>query len=205
MDAAHEFDYPQDVTVSASQGPTPSQTVGPFFHYALPYEAGPDVVGAQRPRAVTLEGRVLDGAGEPIPDALVEIWQADESGRFGTAPRLYETPSPEGFRGFGRCPTERDGSYRFRTVKPGGVPTVDGRAQAPHIALAVFARGMLRQAVTRVCFDDEPDANGTDPLLSTLEPTRRGTLLARATSGGYHFDVRVQGENETVFLDVSER
>lgn len=200
-----EFNYPQDLTLGASPGITPSQTVGPFFHYALPYETGPDVAGTERADAIQLGGRVLDGAGEPIPDALVEIWQADEAGEFTTSAGIYDKPHPRGFRGFGRCPTGSDGDYRFHTVKPAAVTTVDDRAQAPHIAMAVFARGMLRQVATRVYFDDEPKENGTDPLLSSLQPRRRATMVAESVAGGYHFDVRIQGEGETVFLDVFER
>ena len=205
MGMPEEFNYPQDPALTASPGVTPSQTVGPFFHYALPYEAGPEVAGAQRPGAIRLHGRVSDGAGAPIPDAMLEIWQADEFGQFVTTPGIYDKPDQTGFRGFGRCPTGTDGGYEFRTVKPAGVSTVDEVAQAPHIAMAVFARGMLRQAVTRVYFDDEQSANGTDPLLCALDVDRRATMIAGSTTDGYRFDVRIQGQGETVFLDVFER
>ena len=202
---AERFNYPQDPTLGASPGQTPSQTVGPFFHYALPYEAGTRVAGARRPGSIRLGGRVLDGAGAPIADSMVEIWQADESGVFVTTPRIYEVPEPGGFRGFGRCATGPGGEYEFHTVKPAAVATVDGRAQAPHIAMAVFARGMLRQAVTRVYFDDEADANSADPLLSGLTPQRRATMVATRTGDEFRFDVRLQGDDETVFLDVFTR
>jgi protocatechuate 3,4-dioxygenase alpha subunit len=198
-----DYTYPVDPTVAASAGLTPSQTVGPFFHTALPYEAGPQVAGAARPGVVTLAGRVLDGAGAPVPDALVEIWQADERGSFVDVPGVYREVSATGFRGFGRCPTDESGGYRFRTVKPGAVPTVDGTAQAPHVAMSVFARGMLRRAVTRVYFPDE--ANDADPLLAGLPEDRRGTLVAAADEDGYRFDVHLQGDQETVFLDVFAR
>jgi len=201
---ADELTYPV-TDVAASAGLTPHQTVGPFFHDALPFDVGPDVAGPDRPGAVTLSGRVLDGRGNPVPDALVEIWQADEAGRFVTAPGIYAEVEKDGFRGFGRCPTDPDGRYRFRTVKPAGVPTLDGEPQAPHVAMSVFARGMLRRVVTRVYFPDEADANSADPLLLAVEEERRGTLLASAGQDGYVFDVRIQGDDETVFLDVFAR
>jgi protocatechuate 3,4-dioxygenase alpha subunit len=199
-------EYTYDVTdVAASAGVTPYQTVGPFFHYALPYEHGPRVAGPHRPGAFRLSGRVLDGEGNPIPDALVEIWQADEEGQFVAEPGIFAEVTDGAFRGFGRCPTDSDGCYEFRTVKPAGVPTIDGQAQAPHIAMSVFARGMLRRTVTRVYFEDEPEANTADPLLVSVEDARRPTLIATATEDGYRFDVRIQGDDETVFLDVFAR
>ncbi|HSE72019.1 MAG TPA: protocatechuate 3,4-dioxygenase subunit alpha [Nocardioidaceae bacterium] len=201
--AAEDFVWAQDDSVAATPGLTPSQTVGPFFHDALPYPEGPDVAGADRPGTITLAGRVLDGAGDPIPDALVEIWQADENGTFVEAPGIYAEVSPTGFRGFGRCATDTDGGYRFRTVRPAAVPTADGRPQAPHIAMSVFARGMLRRLVTRVYLPE--GAHGSDPLLDALPATRRDTLVAVATEDGYRFDVHMQGERETVFLDVFAR
>lgn len=197
------FEY--DVTdVAATPGLTPSQTVGPFFHDALPYEEGPAVVGPEREGAFTLTGVVYDGAGEPITDSLVEVWQADEAGAFSRTPGIYEAPAADGFRGFGRCPTDRQGRFSFRTVKPAGVPTADGTAQAPHLALSVFARGMLRRGVTRVYFGDEP-ANAADPLLRSLPADRAATLVAAPEGDGYRFDVHVQGDRETVFLDVFAR
>ena len=196
-------EYIYEITdVPASQGPTPWQTVGPFFHYALPFPAGSAVVGSARPGAFTLHGQVYDGHGDPLPDALVEVWQADESGTFRDQPGIYEEPAPDGFRGFGRSATDDDGHYTFTTVKPAGVRTEDGVDQAPHIAMSVFARGMLRRVVTRVYLDSEP-ANDSDPLLSSVDPQRRGTLVAVSEEGGYRFDVRLQGDGETVFLDVS--
>jgi protocatechuate 3,4-dioxygenase alpha subunit len=198
------FSYEQHDDVVASEGPTPSQTVGPFFHYALPYDAGPRLAGADRAGTITLSGRVLDGEDAPIPDAMVEIWQADEYGRLETV-GVHGEVGPGEFRNFGRCGTTADGGYQFRTVKPGAVPTVEGTQQAPHIALSVFARGLLRQVVTRVYFDDEPTANASDPLLAAVAADRRATLIATGVDGGYRFDVRVQGVDETVFLDVFAR
>ena len=197
-----EFIY--EVTdVPASAGITPWQTVGPFFHFALPYEHGSAVAGARRPGAFTLHGRVYDGEGTGLPDALVEIWQADEHGTFVKDPGILSAPAPDGFRGFGRAATDEQGHYSFTTVKPAGVPTGDGAAQAPHIAMSVFARGMLRRVVTRVYFDDEAETNTSDPLLSSLEDARAATLVAVSDEDGYRFDVRLQGNDETVFLDVA--
>ncbi|MER7131859.1 protocatechuate 3,4-dioxygenase subunit alpha [Streptosporangium saharense] len=161
--------------------PTPSQTVGPFFGYALPYDQGPDLVAEGHPGAITVEGRVLDGAGEPVPDAMLELWL----GEAGTRRALDRTG--EGVSGFGRCPTGADGSYRFRTARPAG----------PYLAMLVFARGLLRSVATRVYLRDGPD-----PLLDTLDPARRATLIAEPVGeGAYRFDVRLQGEGETVFLE----
>jgi protocatechuate 3,4-dioxygenase, alpha subunit len=196
--------YLYEVTdAPASEGITPWQTVGPYFHYALPYESGPQVAGSSRSGAFTLHGYVYDAEGTPIPDSLVEIWQADESGRFVDEPGIFEAPGAEGFRGFGRCDTDAEGHYAFTTVKPAAVPTEDGVDQAPHIAMSVFARGMLRRTVTRVYFDDEAAANASDPLLSSVGAPRSTTLVAASDERGYRFDVHLQGAEETVFLDVS--
>lgn len=185
--------------------PTPSQTVGPFFGYALPYDSGPVLVDADAQGAIRLWGRVLDGAGEPIPDALVEIWQADGAGRFNDRPGIYETPGAGSVRGFGRCATDGEGAYAFSTVRPGAVPLTDGTTQSPHIVLSVYARGMLRNVLTRVYFPEEVAANASDPLLNSVDADRRDTLVASREQGGYRFDVHLQGDEETVFLDVFER
>lgn len=203
--AEPRYTYPQDDTLTASPGLTPSQTVGPFFHDALPYDTGPRVAGPERTGTIRLTGQVVDGDGTPITDALAEIWQADEHGDFVETPGIYDEVTGDGFRGFGRCATDDVGRYEFVTVKPGPVPTVDGRPQAPHIALSVFARGMLRRVVTRVYFADEEAANAGDPLLGSVDESRRPTLLASPVEDGYRFDVRIQGDDETVFLDVFER
>lgn len=171
--------------------PTPAQTVGPFFSHALPWPDGPAVVTPDAPGAFWLRGRVLDGAGTPVPDALIESWQADPAGRFG-----------RGFRGFGRCPTDPQGRWAIRTVKPGPVPGPDGAPQAPHLVLSVFARGLLNRLVTRVYFADEAGPNAADPVLAGLPEPARETLLARQTGGGYEFDIRLQGDHETVFFAV---
>ena len=166
---------------------TPAQTVGPYFSIGLPWPDGPEVVPAGAEGAIWLRGRVLDGEREPIPDALVETWQADPDGR-------YETP---GFRGFGRCPTDDEGHWAIRTVKPGAAG-----GQAPHIAVSVFARGLLHRVVTRIYFADEADANAGDRVLSGLDEPARATLVAAREEDGYRFDVRLQGPDETAFFAV---
>jgi protocatechuate 3,4-dioxygenase, alpha subunit len=175
---------------------TPSQTVGPFFAFALPYEGGERVVPRDHPGAIRIAGAVGDGAGEPVSDALIEIWQADPAGRYA------HPEDPRGgkaaFTGFGRCPTDAEGRFEFATVKPGQVPP-----QAPHINVTVFARGLLKQLVTRIYFPDEEAANAGDPLLSSIsDPAVRATLVARPHDGALRFDIHLQGENETAFLDV---
>ncbi|WP_034274757.1 protocatechuate 3,4-dioxygenase subunit alpha [Haloechinothrix halophila] len=173
---------------------TPSQTVGPFLHIGLTWDDGPYVVPKDMQGAVWLRGRVLDGAGEVITDALVETWQADPDGRFDH-PDDSRGPA-QGWRGFGRSDT-RDGGYAIHTVLPGAVP-----GQAPHIDVSVFARGLLHRVVTRVYFPDHADQHADDPVLSSVPANRRDTLIATRTDDGYRFDVRIQGERETVFFDV---
>jgi protocatechuate 3,4-dioxygenase alpha subunit len=171
---------------------TPSQTVGPFFAIELPYADGPYVVAEGSDAAIWLRGRVLDGAGEPIPDAMVESWQADADGRFDGE-----------FRGFGRSGTDADGEWAILTLKPGPVPAPDGGRQAPHLDLMVFARGLLAHVVTRLYFDDEEDANAADPVLSSLpDDNARATLIAAREDGGYRLDIHLQGPDETVFFAV---
>jgi protocatechuate 3,4-dioxygenase alpha subunit len=171
---------------------TPSQTIGPFFAVGLIWADGPEVVPEGTPGAVWLSGRVTDGAGEPVPDALVETWQADPEGRF-----------PPGFRGFGRCPTDPEGRWAIRTVKPGPLPAPDGGLEAPHLNVSVFARGLLNRVVTRVYFPDEAAANAADPLLASIpELEVRARLVAVAEEGGLRFDIRLQGEQETPFLAI---
>jgi protocatechuate 3,4-dioxygenase alpha subunit len=171
---------------------TPSQTIGPFFSHALPWPGGPQVVAPATAGAFWLRGRVLDGAGEPVPDALVESWQADPAGRLDN----------QEFRGFGRSPTDEAGRWAIHTVKPGRVAGPGGRWQAPHLVLSVFARGLLNRLVTRVYFPDEAEANAADPVLSPLAGPVRATLLARPAADGYGFDIRLQGEHETAFFSV---
>jgi protocatechuate 3,4-dioxygenase alpha subunit len=166
---------------------TPAQTVGPYFSIGLPWPDGPDVVAEGTEGEIWIRGRVLDGEREPIPDALIETWQADPAGRY----------AGEALIGFGRCPTDDDGAWAIRTIKPGA--TGD---QAPHIAVSVFARGLLHRVVTRIYFPDEAEANAADPVLASLDEAARATLVAVREEDGYRFDVRLQGPDETVFFAV---
>ena len=183
-------------------GTTPAQTIGPFFSHALPFKEGPNAVLLGTPDAFWIRGTVFDGAGEPVPDALIESWQADPAGHFDHPEDPGRAPAPPGFRGFSRCPTDESGRYGLLTVKPGPVPGPDGRLQAPHLALSVFARGLLHRLVTRVYFADEAAANEADPVLSTVPEPARGTLIAAVSDDGYTFDIRLQGEHETVFFAI---
>jgi protocatechuate 3,4-dioxygenase alpha subunit len=182
---------------------TPSQTVGPYFAIGLPWPAGPFAVPEATPGAIRITGTVYDGAGAPVPDALIETWQADPDGRFAD---LHDHGGPSqvpGFRGFARHGQEDgDGTYEIVTLKPGPVPGLVGTPQAPHIDVSVFARGMLNRCVTRIYFADEAEANAADPVLARVPPERRGTLIAEPTDTGYRFDIRLQGEGETVFFAV---
>jgi protocatechuate 3,4-dioxygenase, alpha subunit len=184
---------------------TPSQTVGPYFAMRLPWPEGPFVVPAGTEGAITIIGRLFDGAGDIIPDGLIETWQADPDGRFAH-PDDPRGPVPGGykeFRGFGRCETSLDGSYRIVTLKPGPMPFGDGQTEAPHIDVSVFARGMLDRSVTRVYFPDEAAANAADPVLREVPAERRDTLIAvPADDGLLRFDIHMQGAEETVFFDL---
>jgi protocatechuate 3,4-dioxygenase alpha subunit len=192
---------------------TPSQTVGPFLALGLPWADGPFVVSEGTPGAITITGLVLDEAGEPVPDALVETWQADPGSRFDHPddPRGAAAPAIHGFRGFGRSATDSDGGYRIVTVRPGPLPCPAGGTEAPHLDVSVFARGLLDRVVTRIYFADEAEANAADPVLSAIaEPERRETLLATpdglpgggGEGGEFRFDISLRGERETVFFDV---
>jgi protocatechuate 3,4-dioxygenase alpha subunit len=208
-------------------GQTPSQTVGPFFHYGLPWKGGADLVGQSelgaRPdlipeghyvlnqtsakgpvtgEVIEISGRVLDGDGQPIPDALLEIWQANAAGRYASADDAREdVPLDPNFIGFGRASTSANGEYRFRTVKPGRTPGPGNSWQAPHIAVGVLGRGLIKRLCTRLYFEDG-DGNAEDPILAMVPDARRQTLIAEKIEGGYRFDVVLQGERETVFFDV---
>ncbi|HJQ47363.1 MAG TPA: protocatechuate 3,4-dioxygenase subunit alpha [Amycolatopsis sp.] len=174
---------------------TPSQTVGPYLAIGLPWEDGPTVVPEGTPGAVVITGCVHDGAQDPVPDALIETWQADPDGRFDH-PDDPRGRVP-GFRGFGRCPTDPQGTFRILTLLPGAV-----QGQAPHIDVSVFARGLLDRLVTRIYFPDNSEANAADEVLNSVPADRRHTLIAEKTGDGYRFDVRLQGDGETVFFDV---
>lgn len=186
---------------------TPSQTVGPFFSKALLHEGWNDLTARDAVgQTVVITGRVLDGDGAPVPDALIEIWQANAAGRYNHPDDVRDLPLDPRFSGFGRAGTDEQGRFRFRTIKPGPVPGVGGTMQAPHLNVSVFARGLLKRLVTRIYFPDEP-LNAQDPVLTSLpDVTRRTTLIARPASGGsgqdLHFDIVLQGDNETVFFDI---
>jgi protocatechuate 3,4-dioxygenase alpha subunit len=187
---------------------TPSQTLGPYFSMKLKevalLAADADVPG----RRIRVEGRVLDGDGKGVEDALVEVWQADAAGRYRhPADARGELPLHEGFSGYGRVHTDfKTGSYGFLTVKPGGTPDPQGGRQAPHLSLIVTARGMLVHLHTRLYFSDETEANAEDLVLSRVPAERRSTLVAEITDDGevptYRFDVKLQGDGETVFFDL---
>jgi protocatechuate 3,4-dioxygenase alpha subunit len=186
---------------------TPSQTVGPFFEFGLLRPPRAEVVPSDYPATrIRIEGVVLDGQGAPVPDAMLETWQADPSGRY-PHPEDPRTRLMHGvvdiFQGFGRCGTDAEGRFWFLTVKPGSVPWTDGRPQAPHIDVSVFARGLGKRLVTRLYFPDEAAANAADPLLSSIEDaSARATLVARDEAGMLRFDIRLQGEGETCFFQI---
>jgi protocatechuate 3,4-dioxygenase alpha subunit len=194
-------------------GITPSQTVGPFFKYGLTPDGQYDWNDAFTNNLVTpdtsgdrirVEGRVFDGDGQPVPDCMLEIWQADAQGRFADPKDQRALPNV-GFRGFGRCGSNPDGEYKFDTIKPGPVPDPDGKPQAPHMLLAVFARGMLLHLYTRIYLGGEA-GNAADPVLALVPAERRGTLIAMRQPGNgnavYRFDIHLRGDNETVFFDI---
>jgi protocatechuate 3,4-dioxygenase alpha subunit len=184
---------------------TSSQTVGPyvrigFERLAIEEMAPPGVAGER----ITLTGRVTDGDGKPLNDAVVEIWQANAQGKYAHPEDAQDKAIDALFRGFGRSLADADGRYRFATIKPGRVPGPDGALQAPHLAVTVFSRGLLKHLFTRVYFPDDP-ANAEDPVLRLVPAERRGTLIAaRAGSakGALEWNVRLQGADETVFFDV---
>ena len=192
------------------KGLTPSQTVGPFFAYGLVSNgtyAWPDafshnlVTPDASGERIRIVGHVFDGDGAAVPDAMLEIWQADSQGRFSDPQDTRSLPNAS-FRGFGRCGTTTNGAYAFDTIKPGAVPGPDGTPQAPHILMAMFARGMLQHVYTRIYFDGEA-ANASDAVLAQVPADRRDTLIAkREADGAYRFDIRIQGDNETVFFEV---
>ncbi len=197
---------------------TTSQTVGPYFQIGLARFYIDDLVGPGFcGEIVEIEGRVLDGDGEPVPDGVIEIWQADAQGKYphseyfkelkniqsngGEAQKHTEVSrGRDTFQGFGRVPTQADGSFRFRTIKPGRVPAPDGTLQAPHIAVSVFTRGLLRRLVTRIYFPDEP-SNAEDFALKLVDVGRRDTLIAKkARHNRLEWNVVLQGRDETVFF-----
>jgi protocatechuate 3,4-dioxygenase alpha subunit len=184
---------------------TTSQTVGPYFKIGLEWLhrdnlAGEEVSGER----VTIQGRVFDGDGVPVPDAMLEIWQANAHGKYAHPEDTQDKPLEPGFTGYGRLDVSKDGLFRFATIKPGPVPGPRGTEQAPHIVVSLFMRGVLRRTVTRIYFPDEP-RNASDFILNLVEPERRSTLIARKTSGNpgvLEWNIFLQGSEETVFFDV---
>jgi protocatechuate 3,4-dioxygenase, alpha subunit len=185
--------------------PTSSQTVGPFFSRALLREPMNDLVRPEtRGQRITIAGRVLDGDGVPIPDAMIEIWQANADGRYSHPEDSQEARLDPAFEGFGRAGTDVNGAFRFTTIKPGAVPGRGAKLQAPHINVTVFARGLLNHLNTRIYFPDEA-LNATDEWLQAVDESRRHTLIGKpADAGGarvFRFDIVLQGKDETVFFD----
>lgn len=194
---------------------SPSQTAGPYVHIGLTpnlsgiggvYPADLGLAPLYREGAagekITVEGRVLDGEGAPLRDALVEAWQADAHGLHASPMETRGTADPHVI-GWGRSACDKTGRYRFQTIKPGPVPAADGRPQAPHITLWIVARGINLGLHTRLYFADEAEANAADPLLARIDPpSRRETLLAQRSGETYTLDIRIQGERETVFFDI---
>ena len=183
---------------------TSSQTVGPYvkigFEWLKIDNLAPEEVSGER---ISIHGRVIDGDGVAVNDAIVELWQANGHGKYASPEDVQTKPAEPGFRGFGRVHTDRDGAFRFTTIKPGRVPGPDTTLQAPHIAVTVFMRGMLKHLWTQIYFPDEA-ANADDPVLKLVSPERRGTLIAKPSAMGKNvleWNVVVQGQNETVFFD----
>ena len=179
-----------------------SQTIGPYLRIGLEWmqieDLAPPGVAGQR---VRIEGRVLDADGKPVNDAAVEIWQANSHGKYASLEDPQVRPLESGFRGYGRSLTDEAGKFRFRTIKPGRVPAPDGRLQAPHIAVTIFMRGLLKQLMTRMYFPDEP-SNADCPVLGLVPPERRATLIAgKAGEGALEWNVVLEGRNETVFFE----
>jgi protocatechuate 3,4-dioxygenase, alpha subunit len=188
---------------------TPSATVGPYLSIGLIWADGPYAVAEGTPGAIWLRGRVLDGNGDLVPDAMIETWQADPDGRFAHPDDPRGSATTPGFRGFGRSTTVTPaGEYGVLTLKPGRVPDGEGGLQAPHVDVSVFARGLLDRVVTRIYFADEAEANAEDPVLTSLpDDASRRTLIARPGADGYVLDIHLQscadkGMDETVFFAV---
>lgn len=182
---------------------TPSQTIGPFYHFSLLFEGGEQLVNENTlGERITVEGRIFDGKGEPVTDCLIEIWQADSAGRYNHPEDEQDKPRDPNFNGFGRVTIDDDGWYRFYTVKPGPVQGLRNAPQAPHINISILGRGILKRIATRFYFEDEP-ANDYDPVLNLVPEERRASLIARRVDdrAAYRMDIFLQGENETVFFE----
>jgi protocatechuate 3,4-dioxygenase alpha subunit len=181
---------------------TTSQTLGPFFSIGLSYRNNSSVCAETVDGAhITLSGQVWDGAGTPVSDAQLELWQADSHGRFAGVDPEMTGSIDAGFEGFSRIPTDEHGAFRFQTILPGTVSTLDGVAQAPHIVVVLMMRGILKHLITRIYFANDA-RNDADPILNAVPQERRSTLLAQLTGapGEYRWDIHLQGEHETVFF-----
>ncbi|MDE2228161.1 MAG: protocatechuate 3,4-dioxygenase subunit alpha [Alphaproteobacteria bacterium] len=194
--------------MSAKLIPTGTQTAGPYLHIGLTRPEWADLTDAGKAKGdkIVLEGRVIDGDGTPLPDAIVEIWQANAAGKYEHPDDVQDKPLDPHFRGFGRSCTDKDGIYRFTTVKPGAVPGRGNTLQAPHIAVSIAARGLLHHLFTRVYFAGD-SLNPSDPVLSSIDdPALQKTLVAESKGKAngaavWHFDIVLQGKGETVFFD----
>jgi protocatechuate 3,4-dioxygenase alpha subunit len=187
-----------------SATPTASQTVGPYFALGLDRPAWSDLTrDAPAGERIVLRGRILDGDGLGVPDAMIEIWQANAAGRYAHGEDRQAKPLDPNFRGFGRARTDAAGWFDFRTIRPGEVPGPANGPQAPHINIAVFARGLLRHLCTRLYFPEDAAAHARDPVLSSIgDGPARASLLAAREGDHYRFDIVLQGARETLFLDV---
>ena len=186
--------------------PTPSQTVGPFFHLGLDRPEWGDLTrGNPKGERIVIEGRVLDGDGAPVPDAVIELWQANAAGRYAHPDdKQTDKPLDPNFRGFGRVATDAEGRFRVTTIRPGPVPGRGNSLQAPHINVSILGRGLLLRLSTRIYFAGDP-ANAADPVLALVPENRRATLMAQpdpSSSGSWFFEIRLCGEGETVFFDL---
>ena len=184
-------------------GPTPSATVGPYLAIGLTWPDGAWAAAEGTPGGIWIRGRVFDGAGDLVPDAMVETWQADPDGRFPSPEDPRGASAYPGFRGYSRVATvQPPGEFAVHTLKPGRVPDGEGGLQAPHLDVSLFARGILDRVVTRIYFADEADANAEDVVLRGLTDDQRRTLIAEKSDDGYRFDIHLQGDRETVFFAV---
>ena len=188
---------------TTNPGLTPSQTVGPYLHIGLDWLittelAAADVAGER----IVIQGRLLDAEGAPVPDGMIEIWQANSHGRYAHPEDQRDLPLEKNFHGFGRTPTDANGGFRFSTIKPGSVPAANGQMQAPHIMVSVFARGLLKQLVTRIYFSGDDHAN--DPVMAQVPASRRASLIAQpGNQGVLEWNIVLGGgEHETVFFDL---
>ena len=181
----------------------PSQTVGPYFLIGLDWgDAGKYAAPKGTDALLRVHGFMIDGDGDPVPDGLVETWQADADGRFDHPDDPRGAVEWDEFSGFARSPTDEDGAFEIFTIKPGAFPDADGNTEAPHLTVNVFSRGLLAQVSTRIYFDDETAANAADPVLARVPADRRDTLIAKKTDDGYRLDIHLQGPEETVFFDI---